>query len=128
MVLAVGRGSNGPRLRVFTHALQTRLCDASGLRVTVCHDPTGASTWNPHEHRPVSEISKNWAGCPLRSYQTILNDISTTTTTTGLRVTPHLVDQEYLTGDRISDAMMATLHVDRHTTQPLRNYTVHSRT
>jgi len=87
----------------------------------------GASTWNPIEPRLVSAISKHWAGCPLRSYQTILNDISTTTTT-GLRVTAHLVDQEYLTGDRIFDVMMATLHVDRHTTQPLRNYTIHSRT
>jgi len=128
LVLAHGGGGNGPRLRVFTHALQTRLCDAHGLRVTLCHDPAGASKWNPIEHRLFSEISKNWAGCPLRSYQTILNDISTTTATTGLRVTAHLVDQPYVTGERISDAMMATLHVDRHTTQPQRNDTIHPRT
>lgn len=128
LVLADGGGSNGPRLRAFKHALQTRLCDAYGVRVTLCHYPAGASKWNPIEHRLFSEISKNWAGCPLRSYQTILNYISSTTTQTGLRVTAHLVDQEYLTGEKISDAMMATLHVDRHTTQPLRNYTIHPRT
>ena len=33
-----------------------------------------------------SEISKNWAGVPLRDYATILNHIRTTTTDTGLSV------------------------------------------
>ena len=32
-----------------------------------------SSKWNPVEHRMFSKISKNWAGRPLDSYQTILN-------------------------------------------------------
>ena len=127
LVLADGGGSNGPRLRAFKYALQTRLSDAHGLRVTVCHYPSGASKWNPVEHRLFSEISKNWAGCPLRSYETILNYISTTKTNTGLRVTAHLVEQDYPKGAKISDRLMATLDVRRHPTQPLRNYTIHPR-
>ena len=74
------------------------------LTVTVCHYPSGASKWNPIDHRLCSEISKNWAGHPLRSYQTILNHIRTTTTDTGLCVTAQMVDQEYPQGVKISDA------------------------
>jgi hypothetical protein len=127
LVLADGGGSNGPRNRAFRYALQTRLCDVHRIQVTVCHYPTGASKWNPIEHRLFSEISKNWAGCPLRSYETVLNYIRTTQTETGLRVTSHLVNQEYLKGVRISDAVMATLDIRPHETQPLRNYTIHPR-
>jgi hypothetical protein len=64
LVLADSGGSNGPRSRVFKYGLQTRLCDAHGIRATLCHYPAGASKWNPIEHRLFSEISKNWAGCP----------------------------------------------------------------
>jgi len=127
LVLADGGGSNGPRNRAFKYALQTRLCDAHGISVTLCHYPTGASKWNPIEHRLFSEISKNWAGCPLRSYETIVKYISTTRTETGLRVTAHLVDREYPKGVRIPDALMATLDIGPHDTQPLRNYTIHPR-
>lgn len=95
LILADGGGSNGSRNRAFKYDLQTRLCDAHRIDVTVCHYPTGASKWNPIEHRLFSQISNNWAGKPLRSYETILNYISTTTTGTGLKVTAHLVDQEW---------------------------------
>lgn len=127
LVLADGGGSNGPRNRAFKYTLQTRLCDVHGVRITVCHYPTGASKWNPIEHRLFSEISKNWAGCPLRSYETMLNYISTTRTETGLRVTAQLVTQEYAKGVKIPNALMATLDIRPHEVQPLRNYTIHPR-
>jgi hypothetical protein len=127
LVLADSGGSNGPRSRVFKYALQTRLCDAHGIKVTLCHYPAGASKWNPIEHRLFSEISKNWAGCPLRSYETIVTYIGTTRTETGLRVTAHLVEQEYPQGVKIPDACMATLALVPHDTQSLRNYPIHPR-
>ena len=71
LVLADSGGSNAARVRCFKYALQTRLADPYQLTVTVCHYPSGASKWNPIDHRLFSEISKNWAGHPLRSYQTI---------------------------------------------------------
>ena len=73
LILADGGGSNGSRTRAWKHALQSCVCDRYGLEVTVCHYPTGASKWNPIEHRLFSEISKNWAAKPLDSYETILN-------------------------------------------------------
>lgn len=127
LVLADSGGSNSPRVRAFKFALQTRLADPHHLSVTVCHYPSGASKWNPIDHRLFSEISKNWAGHPLRTYETILNHIRTTTTKTGLRVSAHLVDQHYPTGVKISNDEFATIALEPHETQPLRNYTIHPR-
>ena len=78
---------------------------------SAAHYPIGASKWNPIEHRLFCEISKNWAGRPLDSDETILNYISTTSTSTGLRVEAHLVYMSYETGVKISDAQMRELNI-----------------
>ncbi len=54
--------------------------------VTACHYPSGASNWNPIEHRLFSEISKPWAAVPVENYPLILQLIGATTATTGLTV------------------------------------------
>ena len=72
------------------------------MDITVAHYPPGASKWNPIEHRLFSEISKNWAGRPLDSYETILNFIRTTKTKTGLKVNARLVKKQYPKGIKIS--------------------------
>jgi Rhodopirellula transposase DDE domain len=127
LVLADGGGSNGARTRAWKHTLQERLCDRHGLTVTVCHYPTGASKWNPIEHKMLSEISKNWAGKPLDSHETILKYLRTTRTSTGLRVNAYLVDAPYPTGVKVSDEEMETLRLRPHDTQPARNYTLSPR-
>lgn len=127
LLLADGGGSNGARIRAWKWYLQERLCDRHRLTVTVCHYPTGTSKWNPVEHRLFSQISKNWAGVPLRNYETILNYISTTTTKKGLTVKSHLLRGNYETGLKISDRQMAALSLERHETQPQRNYTLRPR-
>ncbi|MFU8841951.1 MAG: ISAzo13 family transposase [Nitriliruptoraceae bacterium] len=124
LVLADGGGSNGYRTRAWKHQLQQQLCDRHGLTITVCHYPTGASKWNPIEHRMFSEISKNWAGKPLDSYETILNYARTTSTTTGLKVKAYLIDTDYPKGVKISDQAMNQLQLRPHDTQPARNYTL----
>lgn len=127
LVLADGGGSNGHRTRAFKHQLQQQLCDRHGLTITVCHYPTGASKWNPIEHRMFSEISKNWAGQPLDSYETILNYARTTRTTTGLQIKAYLIDKHYPKGVKISDHAMDQLQLHPHATQPARNYTLSPR-
>ena len=122
LILADGGGSNGSRTRAWKHALQSCVCDRYGLEVTVCHYPTGASKWNPIEHRLFSEISKNWAAKPLDSYETILNYLRSTTTSTGLEVRAYLVRKTYPKGIKISDLQMAELNLRKHSTQPARNY------
>jgi len=121
-------GSNGSRSRVWKQQLQEKIADRFGLTVTVCHYPTGTSKWNPVEHRLFSEISKTWAGCPLRSFDIALHYIGETKTQAGLRVRVHLVTQSYTTGVRVSDEVMHTLNIESHTVCPQWNYTIRPRT
>jgi len=127
LVLAGSGGRNGARTRAWNYGLQHCLCDPYGLTVTVCHYPSGASKYNPIEHRAFSEISKNWAGQPLNDYETVVNYISTTRTKTGMRVDSHLVQADYPTGVKVADKEMKDLSVRHHDTQPTRNYTISPR-
>ena len=127
LVLADNGGSNGSRVRAWRYALQRKLADPFGVTITVCHYPPGTSKWNPIEHRLFAEISKHWKGQPLRSYETILNFICTTTTETGLRVTATLRDGDYPTGVKISDAEMKLLSITPHEVCPQWNYTIQPR-
>lgn len=124
LILADSGGSNGYRCRAWKQGLQVKLANRYGLKVTVCHYPPGCSKWNPIDHRLFSEISKNWQGRPLDSYQTILNYISTTTTATGLKVGACLNTSHYTKGKRISDREMAALALKPHNIQSERNYTI----
>ncbi len=124
LILADGGGANGHRLRAWKSDLQDKLCDRFGLLVTVSHYPPGASKWNPIEHRLFSEISKNWAGRPLDSYETILNYVRTTTTSTGLKVTARLVKKEYEKSRTIRDDRMEEINLARHAVLPQWNYTL----
>ncbi len=92
--------------------------------MTVCHYPPGASKWNPIEHRLFSQISKNWAGEPLFSYQAALNCIRSTRTDTGLSVEAHFVRRKFHTGERIPQAQMDTLSLQPHDTLPAWNYSL----
>lgn len=127
LILADAGGSNGYRPRLWKAQLQRELSDRLGLSVTVCHYPTGCSKWNPIEHRLFSQITINWAGKPLRTFETMLGCIRDTTTTTGLRVTAGLIEGVYQTGKRVADAVMKTLRVEHHVVCPQWNYTIRPR-
>ncbi len=109
LILADTGGSNSYRYWAWKTELQRRLCNRFGLTVTVVHYPTGASKWNPIEHRLFSEISKHWAAEPLTCYETILTFIRTTVTTTGLTVRAYLDRAEYPTKQRVTVAAMAAV-------------------
>jgi len=59
LILADTGGSNGCRCYAWKTELQAQLATTFCLTVTVAHYPTGASKWNPIEHRLFSEISRN---------------------------------------------------------------------
>lgn len=127
LILCDAGGSNSYRSRLWKQQLQLLLADQLGLEVTVCHYPSGASKWNPVEHKLFSYISINWAGKPLRSFETMLAYIQDTTTETGLQVEAHLIQDNYQTGIKVSDEQMEALHLERHTTCPDWNYTIKPR-
>jgi len=127
-ILADSGGSNSARSRVWKYRLQTKLCDQYGLSITVSHYPPGASKWNPIEHRLFSEITKNWSGEPLETYEKALKSIRTTKTSTGLKVKAHFVRKHYKTGGKVSDSEMDSLSIKPHTKFPMWNYTLNPRT
>jgi hypothetical protein len=127
LVLADAGGSNGCGPRLWKRQLQAQLSDRFGLSVTVCHYPTGCSKWNPIEHRLFSAISGNWAGKPLRTWETLLTCIRGTTTGTGLRVRAYLDPEGYSKGETVSDAEMASLNLERHAVCPTWTYTIRPR-
>ena len=123
MLCADGGGSNGSRNRAWKYHLQ-EFVDQSGLAITVCHYPPGTSKWNKIEHRMFSFISLNWQGKPLVSYETVINLIGATRTTTGLRVKAKLDTRLYEAGVKITDEEMNQLNLRSHRTNPEWNYTV----
>jgi hypothetical protein len=125
LILADGGGSNGYRPRLWKYTLQHRLVNPTGLTVTVCHYPTGASKWNWVEHRLFGPISGNWAGEPLDSYATMLGFLNATTTDKGLVVRATLTETKYQTKIKISNPQMAALNLTKHETLPQWNYTIH---
>ena len=123
LVLADGGGSNGHRSRLFKWSLQ-QFANRNGVEVTVCHYPTGASKWNPVEHRLLSHISINWAGKPLRCLKSMLGYIRGTVTEAGLRVRAWLNEKVYPKKVKVSNAQMKSLNLKRLPTCPNWSYTI----
>lgn len=127
LILADGGGSNGCRPRRWKQQLQEKLADNLNLSVTVAHYPTGASKWNPIEHRLFSQISATWAATPLTSYELVLAAIRSTTTQTGLKVQAELFDTIYQKGLSVSDDDFKSLLIEPHECCPNWNYTIRPR-
>lgn len=124
LILADTGGSNGARPRFWKYGLFQKISKVHGIAVTVCHYPSGASKWNPIEHRLFSQISRNWQGIPLRNYDLILGCLSSTTTKTGLTVNAILNNNVYEKGIKISDAKMQQIKLARSKVLPNWNYTI----
>lgn len=125
LILCDSGGSNGCRVRNWKRQLQRQLADRYGVTVMICHYPTGASKWNPIEHRLFSFISTNWAGQPLRSLIRMTALIRGTTTETGLVVKASQLKGHYPTKVQVSDAEMAVLNLTRRKICPQWNYRLH---
>jgi len=126
-VTADAGGSNSPRGRLWRVELQ-RLADLIGVPIRLLHYPPGTSKWNRIEHRLFSYISINWRGKPLTTYQTIINLIAGTTTSTGLKVYARLDGTIYPTGVTVTNAQLASVNLVRHEFHGDWNYTVHPAT
>lgn len=125
-ITADGGGSNGHRLWLWKHEL-ARLATATGLDIIVSHYPPGTSKWNKIEHRLFSRITQNWRGRPLETYQTIVNLIANTTTTTGLTVRCELDPNLYPTKIKLTDQQKESIPLTRHLFHGDWNYTIMSR-
>jgi len=124
LILCDAGGSNSCRYWRWKIEVQRQLADEFGIKVMICHYPTGASKWNPIEHRLFSEISKNWAGKPLRTCETVINYIQGTATKTGLTVKAFLVDLFFEKGLQYDQKERDNLNLHRQRTCPTWNYTI----
>jgi len=124
LILCDNGRSNNCRARLWKYALYHQISQAYGIEVSVCHYPSGASKWNPVEHRLFSFISMEWAGIPLRSLDIMLHCIRATTTRTGLTVAAFLNQKQYAKGIKISDSQMKEIGLKRHDKLPDWNYTI----
>ena len=113
LIHADGGGSNGHRNRLWKTELQN-FANQTKLEVTVCHFPPGTSKWNKIEHRLFAQISKNWRGRPLETYQIIVNLIASTKTSTGLEVNAAIDPNIYQTGIKVSKKEMDNVNLLRH--------------
>ena len=102
--------------------------DEFGLTVTVAHYPTGASKWNPIEHRMFSEIAKNWAGVPLESFDIVVNFAENTQTKTGLQIKAYRDRRVYEKGIKVSDKEFRQISLSRNDSLGKWNYTISPRT
>lgn len=123
MITADCGGSNGNRVRLWKFSLQG-LANELGIPITVCHLPPGTSKWNKIEHRLFSFITMNWRGKPMVDYQTIVNLIAATKTTTGLTVQCKLDQNSYEKGVKVSDKEMSRVNLQPHDFHGEWNYTI----
>ena len=122
-ITADGGGSNGSRCRLFKVELQ-KLADDLNIPIEVSHFPPGTSKWNKVEHRLFSQITKNWKGKPLETLETIVKLISSTTTTTGLKVHCVVDHNIYPRGIKISDEELDGVNIVRNEFCGNWNYTI----
>lgn len=127
LITADGGGSNGRRNKLWKKLLQD-LSDEIKIEIHMCHFPPGTSKWNKIEHRLFSNISKNWRGKPLISYEIIVNLIASTTTTKGLKVQCEIDKNEYKTGIKITDSEMENRRLSKDEFHGEWNYVITPKT
>ena len=105
-------GSNGSRVRLWKVQLQ-EFVNITGLDAHVSHFPPGTSKWNKIEHRMFCFISKSWRGRPLVSVEAVIELISNTTTSKGLKIVCVKDSQKYELGNKVTDEELAEVNIFR---------------
>jgi hypothetical protein len=127
LIQADGGGANGYRSWLWKWELQ-QFANETGLTIIVTHYPTSASKWNGIEHRLFGPISQNWAGQPLKDYETVLKYIRATKTESGLQCRAYLDKTVYQTRQKITPEQKESINLIRHRVLPKWNYTIKPRT
>jgi transposase len=117
-------GSNGSTRKLWKKQLQ-EMANITGLSIHVSHFPSGTSKWNKIEHRMFCFISKNWRGQPLVTIETVVNLISSTTTSKGLKVVCIVDKNKYELGIKVTDEELAAINIVRDDFHGDWNYVIH---
>jgi len=117
-------GSNGSSRKLWKKQLQ-ELANITSLDVHVSHFPSGTSKWNKIEHKMFCFISKNWRGQPLITIETVVNLISNTTSSRGLKIVCIEDKNKYELGVVVTDEELAAINVKRDQFHGDWNYAIH---
>ena len=112
LITADAGGSNSYRAKLWKRELQ-KFSNETRLEIDMCHFPPGTNKWNKIEHQMFSFVTHNWRGHPLDSLATIVNLISNTTTTSGLRIETSVDTHEYEKGITVNDEEMNSLNIKK---------------
>ncbi len=123
LICADGGGSNGTTNRLWKYSLQ-KFSNQTGFEVHVCHYPPGTSKWNKIEHRMFSHISMHWKGQPLKSYETVIQIIGSTTTKSRLTIKAKIDENNYETGKKISDENFSQINLVKNKVLSKWNYSI----
>ena len=126
LITADAGGSNGYRARAWKLELQ-QFADETRLRIHVSHLPPGTSKWNKIEHRLFCHITENWRGTALMTFETIVDRIGNTRTTTGLQVQAQLDPGAYPTGVAVTKSQMDKIALVPDSFHGEWNYELHPR-
>jgi hypothetical protein len=123
-ILEIDAAGDPMSRKKWTHQTAQKIAEESGIMVTVAHCPTGASKWNPIEHRMFSQISNNWAGVPLETFDTVVDYASNTKTRNGLHIETCRDHRTYQKGIKVSDKEMRTIALSKSDVLGKWNYTI----
>lgn len=127
LILCDSGGSNGYRRHGWKYYLYIKVASVYGIDIQVCHYPSGASKWNPIEHKMFLFISKNWEGVPLRSLQVAMNYIETTATDKGLTIKAFINKKVYESGISFNKSEVENnIKIKRSNILPQWNYEIMS--
>ncbi len=123
LLLCDAGGSNSYRHHIFKEDLQ-RLVNHIQVPIRVAHYPPYCSKYNPIDHRLFPHVARACQGIIFRTLDIVKRFIRRTTTSTGLRVTLHVLGKCYQKGRKASDRFLENCPIIFDTLLPELNYLV----
>jgi hypothetical protein len=118
-------GSNSATKYIFKHDLQV-VANMIGVKIRVAHYPSYCSKYNLIERRFFPHVSRACTGMLFDTLARTVELMRKATTTTGLRTTVNVINQNYETGRNATEAMKEAIRttVMFHDPLPKWNYTI----
>lgn len=116
-------GANSYRHHIFKYWM-IQFAKQTGISVVICHYPPYSSKWNPIEHRLFCHVHSATNGVVFDTYQTVLDSIGKTSTSTGIKVVVRMNWKFYQTGQKMDKSKIEEDRIRPHPDIPLLNYRI----
>jgi len=123
LILCDAGGANSYRHHVFKYWM-IQFAKQTGVSLVICHYPPYSSKWNPIEHRLFCHVHRATAGVVFDKYQTVIDTIAKTATSTGLKVIVRMNWKFYQTGQKIDKPKIEVNRIRPHPDIPMLNYRI----